>query len=92
MIYEPHSEVVHSSKSDEDVNGVEVKYVTNPRTNSKKHSKNFANVNFRVIDEAKVPLQMSEMEGDMMIDESSSDNSSGDIDFDDTKPIIQHIV
>ena len=70
-----------------------VKYVTNSRTtNSKKHSKNFDNINFRVIDETKVPLQMSEMESDMMIDESSSDNSSGDIEFDDTKPIIPHAV
>ncbi|XP_057293261.1 low-density lipoprotein receptor-like [Hydractinia symbiolongicarpus] len=90
MTYETKTEII-SSKDGDDKANVEVKYVTNtPRNQTRKNShKNFDNVNYK--DESKMPLQMSEMDGDT-IDDQCSDNSSADVCFDDTKPIIAHMV
>lgn len=91
MIYETEREAVHTMKGKDDVLGVEIKYVTNSTLNkkSRNHSKNFDNVNFRPVDdESKVPLQMSDMCGDTIVDEYPG----SDGEYDDMRPIIPNAV
>lgn len=96
MVYETEHDAVRT-KGKEDVVGVEIKYVPNSNSKSNKKlrsNKNFDNINFKPVDEAKLPLQMCDMYGDTIVDEyPGSDTGTGDDrDFDDREPIIPHIV
>ena len=78
MVYETERDVVRSDK-DSEKGEIEIKYVPNPANNSKK-SLHKNSITSRKTDESKIPLQISEMDGDMMVDEySGSDNSSDDL-------------
>jgi len=97
MAYEKETELIHD-KDFEDNNSetaeVEIKYIApvtankkdnqnnSKKYNSKKEKKNFSNKNFDT------PLQMSNVDCELMIDDYSSDSMSDDICYNDTQPIL----
>ena len=88
MIYQTEDDSVHA-KGKDDVTGVSVKFVSNSlRTKKQPRSdKNFDNVNFRP--DSRVPLQMSDMYGDTIVDEYPC---ADDIEYDDRQPIIGNAI
>lgn len=92
IIYQTETDAVHTGKDKDETLGVEVKYVKTSILNkkSRNQNKNFDNVNFRPVeDESKLPLQMSDMCGDTIVDEYPG---LDDGEYDDTQPIIPNTV
>lgn len=90
MTYEMNRSVFYGKN---DGTEPEIKYLTNPSSSSQNRKKNlnFDNMNFKEMDELKVPLHVSEMYGEA-VDNQPSDDSSNDLCFDDTRPIISHML
>ena len=86
MVYESQRDVVH--EKDEDKSNVEKKYIVAPS----KKPKTFENINFQNADGGvRIPLNTSPMEADIT-DDYSADNSSEDVCYDDSAPIMQNML
>ena len=82
MVFERDNETLNDKNLDDKID-VKIKYRPNTLRNKKK-DKNFVNKNY---DDTKTPLH-TELETECMVDQGSSDNSSSDICFDESQPII----